>query len=121
MNLNKYQQYKTQSVLTMTPGEMLVLLYDELLKRLSRAEFALEKEEYELFEQSITRCVDIVVYFKDTLDYKFEISQELRAMYDFFILELGRIKAGRSKEVINELMPLVRELRDTFDEAAKRV
>lgn len=120
MNLNKYQQYKTQSVLTMTPGEMLILLYDELLKRLSRANYALEQEDYVLFEQSVTRSVEIVTYLKDTLDYKYDISQELRNMYDFFILELGRISAGRSKQVIEELIPLVKDLRNTFDEAAKR-
>lgn len=120
MNLNKYQQYKTQSVLTMTQGEMLVLLYDELLKRLSRARFSLDQEDYVLFEQSVTRCVDIVTYLKDTLDYKYDISRELRNMYDFFILELGRLSAGRNKAVIEELVPLVKDLRNTFEEAAKR-
>ena len=121
MNLNKYQEYKTQSVLTMTPGEMLILLYDEMLKRLTRAEFALDKQEYELFDQSIARCVDIVKYLKDTLDYQYDISRELRHMYDFFMMELGRISAGRKKEIIKELIPLVKDLRDTFQEAAKKV
>lgn len=117
--MNKYHEYKTQSVLTMTPGEMLILLYDELVKRLVRAEFALDKQEYELFESSIKRCVEIVKYLKDTLNYQYSISQELRQMYDFYIMELGRISAGRNKEVIKELVPLVKELRDTFQEAAK--
>ena len=35
-----YQHYKEQTVNTMTPGEMLNLLYDELLKRLTMAELA---------------------------------------------------------------------------------
>ena len=34
MNQNGYQQYKTQSINTMTKAEMLILLYDELIKRL---------------------------------------------------------------------------------------
>ena len=41
-NANAYQQYKTQSVNTMTASEMLLLLFDELVKRLGRAELALE-------------------------------------------------------------------------------
>ena len=50
MNANRgYTQYKEQAVMTMTSSEMLLLLYDELLKRLKRAELALEKEDYELF------------------------------------------------------------------------
>lgn len=120
MSLNRYQDYKTQSVLTMTPGEMLILLYDELLKRLIKAEIALDAENYEVFDQSVTRCVEIVKYLKDTLNYQYAISQELRQMYDFYIMELGRISAGRQKAVIQELLPLVRELRDTFQEADKR-
>ena len=35
-----YQQYKEQSINTMTPGELLMLLYDELVKRGARAELA---------------------------------------------------------------------------------
>ena len=45
MNRNGYQQYKEQSVYTMTQGEMLLLLFDELLKRLMRAELALNQED----------------------------------------------------------------------------
>lgn len=119
MSPNGYQQYKEQSVMTMTPGEMLLLLYDELLKRLMRAELALDKEDYDLFGQSILRCREIVQYLKDTLNYEYAISQELRQMYDFFLYELSRIEAGRKKEVIAELKPLVKDLREAFQEAGK--
>ena len=119
MSPNGYQQYKEQSVMTMTPGEMLLLLYDELLKRLMRAELALDKEDYDLFGQSILRCREIVQYLKDTLNYEYTISQELRQMYDVFQYELSRIEAGRKKEVIAELKPLVKDLREAFQEAGK--
>lgn len=121
MNRNGYQQYKEQSVNTMTRGEMLLLLYDELLKRLTRAELALEKKDYGLFEKSVNRCGEIITYLKDSLNYEYPISNELRRMYDFFLYELGRIEAGRNREVIEELRPLVTELRDAFGEADKKV
>jgi flagellar protein FliS len=114
-----YQHYKEQTVNTMTPGEMLNLLYDEMLKRLTRAELALEKEDYELFEQSIQRATDIVTYLKDTLNYDYEISAELRRMYDFFLYEFSRIRAGRNSDVIEEVRPLIIELRDAFKEAQR--
>lgn len=116
MGINRYQNYKAQTVSTMTPGEMLNLLYDELLKRLTRAELALEKEDFQLFDQSIQRSKEIIAYLKDTLDYKYEISMELRRMYDFFLYEFSRISAGRNAEVIAEVRPLVMELRDAFRE-----
>ena len=117
MNMNGYQQYKEQSVNTMTPGEMLNLLFDELLKRLTRADLALEKKDYESFEQSIQRSIDIVTYLKNTLNFNYEISRELKRLYDFFLYEFSRIKAGRNRQVITEVRPLIVDLRDTFKEA----
>lgn len=119
MAVNGYQHYKEQTVNTMTPGEMLNLLYDELLKRLTRSELALENKDYELFEQSIQRSVDIVTYLKDTLNFQYEISNELKRLYDFFLYELVRIKAGRNTAVIGEIRPLIMDLRDSFREAQR--
>lgn len=118
---NGYQQYKSQSVMTMTPGEMLLLLYDELTKRLVRADMALAKEDYELFDASVQRSVEIINYLKDTLDFSYDISRELNSMYDFFLYELSRLSAGRNPKVIEELKPLVKELREAFAEAEKKV
>ncbi|MCI8722356.1 MAG: flagellar export chaperone FliS [Ruminococcus sp.] len=119
MYQNGYEQYKLQSVNTMTSGEMLLLLYDELLKRLARAQIALEDENYDLFNQSVQRSKEIVQYLNTTLNMNYKISYELRRMYDFFLFELSRLQAGRKVAVIQELKPLVAELRDAFKEASK--
>ncbi|WP_097004742.1 flagellar export chaperone FliS [Lacrimispora amygdalina] len=119
MAVNGYQHYKEQTVNTMTSGEMLNLLFDELLKRLTRSELALENKDYDLFEQSIQRSMDIVTYLKNTLNFQYEISNELKRIYDFFLYELSRVKAGRNSAVIAEIRPLVIELRNSFKEAQR--
>jgi len=119
MYQNGYEQYKMQSVNTMTSGEMLLLLYDELLKRLTRAQVALEDENYDLFNQSVQRSKEIVQYLDFTLNMDYKISYELRRMYEFFLFELSRLQAGRKVAVIQELNPLVGDLRDAFKEASK--
>ena len=119
MYQNGYEQYKMQSVNTMTSGEMLLLLYDELLKRLTRAQIALEDKNYDLFDKSVKRSREIVEYLNKTLNMEYRISYELRRMYEFFLYELGRLQAGRNSAVIQELKPLVAELRDAFKEASK--
>lgn len=121
MYQNGYEQYKLQSVNTMTSSEMLLLLYDELLKRLARAQVALENENYDLFNQSVQRSKEIVQYLDFTLNMEYKISYELRRMYEFFLYELSRLQAGRKTAVIQELKPLVIELRDAFKEASKSV
>ena len=94
MYQNGYEQYKMQSVNTMTRSEMLLLLYDELIKRLTRAQIALGDKNYDLFEKSVQRSRDIVHYLDQTLDMEYQISYELRRMYEFFLFELSRLQAG---------------------------
>lgn len=106
--------------MTMTAGEMLLLLYDELIKRLTRAALALEKQDYSLFSASVSRSREIVLYLKNTLNPEYGISRELRQMYDFFLYELSRVEAGRNPEIIEEMKPLVKDLREAFEEAGKQ-
>ena len=121
MKENPYQKYKEEAVMTMTQGEMLLLLYDELLKRLRAAELLAQKEDYENYEAQLVRASDIIRYLRATLDFRYPISRELNQMYDFFMVELSRIKVSRKADQIEGLKSLVTELRDAFGEAEKKV
>lgn len=114
-----YQQYKAQSVETMTKGEMLILLYDEINKRLMRARTYFEKDDIDLFEADIQRAIDIVNYLIKSLDRKYPISKELYRLYEFITFQMTRLKSGRDLSLIDEITPLIKELRDTFKEADK--
>lgn len=119
MDMHGYQQYKAQSINTMTPGELLMLLYDELIKRLARAEIALKNQKYEVFDESIIRCREILRYLDDTLDMQYPISHDLHRLYDFFSYELSRVQVGRNEKVLAEVKPRLTDLRDTFRQAQK--
>ncbi|MBR3704092.1 MAG: flagellar export chaperone FliS [Oscillospiraceae bacterium] len=113
-----FQQYKEQSIDTMTPSELLLTLYDELVKRLTRAEIALEKGDYEMMEQSVQRAAEIIRYLRSTLDRSYEISKNLAQLYEFFTYELMRVKAGRNATELQRVKTMVSELRDAFRTAA---
>ncbi len=119
MDARGYQNYKAQSLSTMTQGELLILLLDELVKRLLRGDMALEQKDYPEFEKSIQRCIDIVRYLDDTLDRRYEISRGLHRLYDFFCYDLNRIMIGRNKKELDKLRPMITDLRDTFSIAEK--
>lgn len=119
MDKRGYQQYKQQSVESMTPGELLLLLFDELVKRATMASIALEKEEFGAFEAAIDRCTDIVNYLDETLDRQYPISRDLARMYEYFTYQLGRIKIGRNKKELEQLRPLLADMRDAFHIAEK--
>ena len=119
MDMRGYQQYKRQSVNSMTPGELLLLLYDELVKRATMASIALDKGDFPTFEAAVDRCTDIVNYLDETLDRQYPISRDLSRLYEYFTYQLGRIKIGRNKRELEQLRPMLSELRDTFHAAEK--
>ena len=117
---NVYEQYKEQSVNTMTSGELLVLLYDEIIKRLVRAKIFMEKDNQDGFDADVKRAREIIQYFEQTLDYKYPISQNLYRLYDYMLYELARVQASRALEPMGEVLTMVTELRDTWKEADRR-
>ena len=119
MDRRGYQQYKEQSVNSMTPGELLLLLYDELVKRATMASIALDKGDFPAFEAAIGRCADIVNYLDETLDRQYPISRDLARMYEYFTYQLGRIRIGRNKKELEALRPMLADLRDAFHTAEK--
>lgn len=120
MEQKGYQQYKEQSILTMTQGELLLLLYDELVKRLHRCDLALAQKDYALLDESVDRSIAIIRHLDDTLDQQYPISRDLHRLYDFFGYELSRVKAGRNQEPLNQIRPMVSDLRDSFRAADKK-
>ena len=48
--MNGYSKYKEKSIYSMSGTEMLLLLYDEAVSRLKKAEIALEDKNYPVFE-----------------------------------------------------------------------
>lgn len=119
MDRRGYQQYKQQSVGSMTPGELLLLLYDELVKRATMASISLDREDFPAFEAAVDRCTDIVNYLDETLDHQYPISQDLSRMYEYFTYQLGRIKIGRNKQELERLRPMLTDMRDAFRTAEK--
>lgn len=117
----EYRDQKEQTINAMSQGELLLLLYDELVKRLMQAELALGKENYSLSETSVGRSLEIIRYLDDTLDRQYPISGNLAKLYEFFSFELQRVKAGRNKTELERVKKMASELRDTFREAQKNV
>ena len=119
MDMRGYQRYREDALNTMTQGELLLLLYDELIKRLMQAEITLSKEQYPAFEVAVDKAVAIVRYLDDTLDRQYPISNQLTRLYEYFCYELSRVKNGRNQTELERVKHMANELRDSFREAVK--
>ena len=119
MDIRGYHRYREESLDTMTQGELLLLLYDELVKRLKLAGIELERQQYDTFEQALHRSVAILHYLSDTLDRSYPISHKLASLYEFFCYELCRVEAGSNQKELERVIRMTSELRDSFRQADK--
>ena len=116
---NPYQKYQQQSVMTMTPGEMLLKLYDEVITQLSAARQCNEAKDIGGANAAFQKAQRIIHYLDQTLDPQYEISQSLSALYDYFIRRLVEANSRKTNEPVDEVLPMIAELRDTFYQADK--
>lgn len=117
---NPYQKYMQQSVSTMTPGQMVVALYDKAITELNKAIYFIEDEpSIPKAHNSITRVADIVDTLDAHLKEKYEISKNLAAMYQYFRENLIQANIKKDAEILKMLLPFFQELRDAFAQASK--
>lgn len=74
MALNPYQKYQQQSVMTMTPGEMLTRLFDELIKQLSAFKEYNSQKDYAQANDALQRAQRFCGICGH-LDRQYEVSQ----------------------------------------------
>lgn len=116
---NAYAQYKEQSLSTLAPGELLVRLFDELNKQCRLAILAIGRKDLGAANDSLTKSQTIVSTLASSLDMRYPISKELRDMYVFLARQLLQANMQKDTALIEQLVPLIKDLRDSFDQAEK--
>ena len=121
--MSGYSKYKEKSIYSMSSGELLLLLFDETIKRLTRAEQSLDDKNYGDFDDCMDRVSRIVRYLISILDMQYPISWDLRRIYEYLIYDLSVVKAGRERklEEIGRIRHILSELREAFDGASRKV
>lgn len=117
--LSAFEQYKRTSINTMTRGELLVLLYDEAIKKMNLSKILMENNDYDNANISLEKCRKIFNHLIVTLDDKYPLSKDLTEMYMFFNKELIMASSKKSIQNIDNILPLVKDLRNTWAEADK--
>ncbi|NLM13253.1 MAG: flagellar export chaperone FliS [Epulopiscium sp.] len=114
-----YQTYKNNAILTASPQELALMLYDGALKFCKQAIKAIEEKNMSEAHRHILRIEDIIEEFQATLDKKYPISNELAALYDYIYRRLVEANIKKDMAILEEVYDLIKELRDTWKEAMK--
>lgn len=117
---NPYQQYVKQSVSTMSPAQLLVALYDKAETELKKAVYYIGDNNPEAAHNSIVRAQDIVAALDSSLKMKYEVSENLAALYKFLNDKLIEADIKKDVDVINSIIPFFTELKETFTEVSKK-
>ncbi|NLK74467.1 MAG: flagellar export chaperone FliS [Clostridiales bacterium] len=119
MLMNAAAAYQGNKVMTASPAELTLMLYDGAIKFCNIAIMAIEKDDKEKANLNIIKAENIIMEFRNTLDMSQPISKELDLLYDYIYRRLIDANIKKDKEIIEEVLGYLRELRDTWKEAMK--
>jgi flagellar protein FliS len=117
MPYSAVQQYKAQTINSMTSGELLILLFDEVIKHLKIACTMLQEKNYETSEKCTQKAKEIINYLINILDRQYPLSQELYQMYSFFNEKIISAEIKQDPKTLEEIIPLIEDMRQTWAEA----
>jgi flagellar protein FliS len=114
-----FQQYKSQSLETLTRGEIVVKLFEEASKQISRGIFLKKSGETVQSFNCIAKAQKVISTLNSSLDHQYSISTELSDMYLFLHEQLGKANTKGDTELMKQLLALVDDLKVTFKQAEK--
>lgn len=114
-------RYKQNSVLTATPEELTLMLYDGAIKFMNIAKYSIDNKDMVRAHNSLLRAQNIIDELNISLDMNYEISNELRSLYDFVMARLVDGNINKDIKAIEEAIAIVAEMRDTWKEVIKEV
>jgi len=116
---NAYQAYTNNSVLTSSPHELTLMLYNGAVKFCVQGKQAIEQKNIQEAHRLIMRAQKIIEELQITLDPKYPISAELDSIYDFILYELREANMAKSVDHLDIAADFIREIRDTWVQATK--
>ncbi|WP_404809869.1 flagellar export chaperone FliS [Mesobacillus jeotgali] len=112
----QYETYQQNSVLTASPGELTLMLYNGCLKFIHQAQKAIQEKNIEVKHINITKAQNILSELISTLNYDYSISSEMRRLYDYMISRLVEANIKNDSLILKEVEEMITEFRDTWKE-----
>lgn len=116
---NAYSQYANNRILTASPAELTLMLYEGAIKFCNIAIMAIENDDIEKSHANIMKAQRIIEEFQLTLDFKYEIANDFNNVYNYLMQRLREANISKDKEILEEVNSHLRVMRDTWKEVMK--
>jgi len=117
---NAYAQYNNSKILTASPAELTLMLYDGAIKFCNIAILAIEKKDIEKANYNIVKVERIIEEFRATLDMKYPVAADFDRVYVYIQKRLLEANATKDKEILEEVNTHLRSMRDTWKEVMRK-
>lgn len=111
-----YAAYNNSKILTASPAELTLMLYDGAIKFANIAIVAIEKHDIEKAHNNIMKTERIIIEFQSTLDHKYPVAKDFDAVYTYLIQRLREANLKKDPEILEEVLKHLRTMRDTWKE-----
>lgn len=111
-----YAQYNRNKILTASPAELTLHLYDGAIKFCNVALLGLEQKDMEKVHINITKAEDIIVEFQATLNHKYAVAEDFDKIYKYIYELLVEANIKKDRELLERALSELRGMRDTWKE-----
>ncbi|MEG2460894.1 MAG: flagellar export chaperone FliS [Clostridia bacterium] len=119
---NPYNAYKQNSVNTASRGQLLLMLLDGAVKYTKIARLAILEKNMERAHNELVRVQDIFLELMITMDKSSgKYMEDMYEVYEFIKNELSKANIKKDVQIIDNVLPLIEEVRDTWYEADRKI
>jgi flagellar protein FliS len=115
-----YAQYKNSKVLTASPAELTLMLYDGAIKFCNIAKDAIDNKDIQKAHENIIKAQKIIDYLRQTLDMKYPVAQDFENIYSYLSQRLIEANIKKDNEILEEMLTHLRSVRDTWKEVMRK-
>lgn len=116
---NAYSAYATNKILTATPAELTLMLYEGAIKFCNIAVKAIEEKDIEKAHMNIVKVEKIIEEFQATLNHKYAVAEDFNNVYNYINERLVLANMKKDKEILEEVLKHLRTMRDTWKEVMR--
>ena len=114
-----YAAYANNKIMTASPAELTLMLYDGAIKFCNIAISAIEEENVQKAHTNIIKVEHIVEEFQATLDHKYPVAKDFDEVYNYLMIRLREANMKKDKEILEEVLKHLRTMRDTWKEVMR--
>lgn len=117
---NAYAQYSNNKILTASPAELTLMLYEGAIKFFNIAIIGIEQGNVQKSHDNIMKTQRIIEEFQITLNRDYPVSKDFDAVYSYLLRRLREANTTKKIAVLEEVLRHLRTMRDTWKEVMRK-